>query len=109
MEDLKVSELMKLASVFSAKGNSDNSLWVLNEKYFIRTVTMHLVGRLEKITDKELLLSNASWVADSGRFHVALEKGTLDEVEVFPNDVIVNRDSIVDATVWSHSLPDKSK
>lgn len=83
----------------------EKSVWELNKKYFIRTVTMHLIGELIYFDDKELLLSNASWVADSGRFHNALKTGQLMEVEPFIKNVIVNRLSIVDATEWDHELP----
>lgn len=85
------------------------SPWKLDENYFIRTVTMHLVGKLVWISEKELVLSNASWVADSGRFHNALKDGSLEEVEPFVNDVIVGRGSIVDATVWGYTLPTMQK
>lgn len=83
--------------------------WEVGKNYFIRTVTMHLVGRLIAATDKELILSNASWVANSGRFYDALKGGGLDEVEPFVNDVIVNRASVIDATVWDHALPENQK
>lgn len=82
----------------------DNSHWIIGKAYFIRTVTMHVIGKLEKITDKELVLSSASWIADSGRFHDALKTGDLCEVEPFINDIIVNRNSIIDATEWTHSI-----
>lgn len=84
-------------------------IWKMGKCYFIRTVTMHLVGRLEVLTNKELLLSEASWIADSGRFHDFLKNGTLNEVEPFVNPVIVNRDCIIDATIWDHELPKEQK
>lgn len=89
----------------SAKKVSKKSIWQLGKAYFIRTVTMHLIGELAIITDKELVLKNASWVADSGRFHDALKTGQLNEVEPFINDVILNRESIIDATAWDHEIP----
>jgi len=81
-----------------------NSAWELEKKYFIRTVTMYVLGKLVYFDDKELVLENASWVADSGRFNNALKTGKLEEVEPFVNNVIVNRSSIVDATEWDHEL-----
>lgn len=84
-------------------------MFVVGKKYFIRTVTMYQVGLLKDISDDELLLSDASWVADSGRFGVALKRGELDEVEPFVNDVIINRKSIIDATEWDHELPREAK
>ena len=89
----------------SVKKVSKESIWQIGKAYFIRTVTMHLIGELSVITDKELVLKKASWIADSGRFHDALKTGKLSEVEPFINDVIVNRESIIDATLWSHEIP----
>ena len=83
--------------------------WQLKKNYFIRTVTMHLVGNLVAVTDKELLLENASWIADSGRFHDALKSGQFSEIEPFIEDVIINRSAIIDATVFNHNLPDQQK
>ena len=83
--------------------------WQVGKNYFIRTVTMHLVGRLVEIDDKEIILSEASWVADSGRFNNALKTGDLNEVEPFIDTVIVNRGAVVDATEWRHVLPTEVK
>lgn len=85
------------------------SLWEIGKNYLIRTVTMIQLGKLKAITDKELLLSDACWVADTGRFNEALEKGTLKEVEMFQRDVIVGRGGIIDATEWLSDLPKTSK
>ena len=80
----------------------------IDEDYFIRTVTYHLVGRVKKASGKFLILKNASWLADSGRFMNAIQDGTLDEVEPV-GDVFVNIDSIVDAFPWCHKLPKNQK
>ena len=104
MLDMNVSEFLAVV-----EKNNCESFWQIGKKYFIRTVTMHSVGKLISIDDKELVLSDASWVADSGRFYNALNDGTLNEVEPFVNDVLINRNSIIDATVWDHDLPTKQK
>lgn len=79
--------------------------WVVGRAYFIRTVTMHVVGRLVSVCERELALEDAAWVADSGRFSNALKTGALAEIEPFVDSVIVGRGSIVDATEWRHALP----
>ena len=89
--------------------NGEESVWEIGKNYLIRTVTMIQLGKLEKVTDKELVLSEACWVADTGRFHQALEKGTLNEIEMFQRNVIVGRGSIIDATEWLTDLPKISK
>lgn len=89
--------------------NASEPFWVINQSYFIRTVTMYLVGRLESITSGELVLSSCSWIADTGRFHDAIKRGVFEEVEPFVNVVLVNRTAIIDATIFSHDLPTDQK
>lgn len=107
--DLSIKDLTILKKLLDAIETKDNSLWTIGSNYFIRTVTMYILGHLAEVTSTELLITNASWVADSGRFHDALKTGVLDEVEPFINPVIVNRQSIIDATEWHHALPVKQK
>jgi len=81
----------------------------IGKNYLIRTVTMAQVGKLKFVGDNELVLSDASWIADTGRFHNSLKNGHFEEIEPFPNDVIVGRGAIVDATVWDFDLPREQK
>ena len=77
-------------------------------KWFIRTVTYHLVGRVVRRAGVFLVLKDASWVADSGRFMQAIKDGTLSEVEPV-GDAIVNLSAITDAFPWIHALPTAQK
>lgn len=78
------------------------------EAYFIRTVTYHLVGRVRHVLRDFLVLEDAAWVADSGRFMQAIKDGALNEVE--PVGVaFVNLGSITDAFPWRHTLPTGQK
>jgi len=109
---MNIEQIIKILELTKGSQESESSSvypWEIGEKYFIRTVTMHLVGKLIAVTDKELLLENASWIADSGRFHDALKSGKFDEVEPFINDVIVNQTSVIDATIFDHELPQCQK
>lgn len=85
------------------------SFWQVGKSYFVRTVTMHNVGKLKVIEDNELIFEKCSWIADSGIFHNALKDGTLSEVEPFVDDVLINRQSIIDATFWDHELPTEQR
>lgn len=76
--------------------------------YFIRTVTYHLVGKVKNTIGKFLILEDASWIADSGRFSTAIKEGKLNEIEP-TGEAILNTDSITDAFPWNHKLPDKQK
>lgn len=77
---------------------------LIGEKYFIRTVTYHIVGKIVKQVGHFFVLKNASWVADSGRFTQAIKDGELDEVEP-TGDTLININSVVDMFPWKHKLP----
>lgn len=81
---------------------------LVGKTLFIRTVTYHLVGKIDKICGHFFVMSDASWVADSGRFMNAIKKGILSEVEPV-GDAIVNINSITDMFPWNHELPNEQK
>ncbi len=108
LDNMTIKEAKELAALFGGASSKTNP-YKIGENYLIRTVTMIALGKLESVHDSELVLSSASWVADTGRFYDALKSGKLNEVEPFVNDVIVGRGSLVDATIWTHSLPKDQK
>lgn len=75
------------------------------KKVFIRTVTHYYTGEVEKIDSGMIMLKNAAWIADTGRFHNALKTGNLNEVEPFVDPVGIPLGAIVDITTWRHALP----
>ena len=70
--------------------------------YQIRTVTYGYTGIVTAVTNSEVVLSDASWIADTGRFE-EYARGELPdsaEVEPFPRgSVIIGRGAIIDASV----------
>ena len=77
-------------------------------KVCLRTVTYHLVGEIVARDGDWIELKDAAWVADSGRFMQALEKGELSEVE--PVGVaVVNLATVTEAFPWRHELPLKQR
>lgn len=86
-----------------------NHSFELGKSYLIRGVTMYYTGCLVKVTETDLVLEDAAWIADTGRFADALKSAELNEVEPYENPVIVSRGSIVDATIWNHPLPRTQK
>jgi len=88
--------------------------WAIGNNYLIRTVTHIDVGRLVHISDKEILIEDASWVADTGRFSNVLKNGleseSNSEIEPFGDGVvIVGRGSIIDVVEYKHKLPSMQK
>jgi hypothetical protein len=71
----------------------------------IRTVTMYYTGRVKGTTDGFVILGEAAWIADAGRWSKFLADGTATEVEPFPDEVAVSIGSIVDVAPWTAALP----
>ena len=108
IDNLTVKEIKHIQSLLKTGGESTHPYQV-GKNYFIRTVTHHYTGRLVKVTAKELVLEDAAWIADDGRFMNALKDGTLNEIEPFQDDVVIGRGAVLDATVWRHALPRSQK
>ena len=113
---MNINEMKNALEILSALESrttfpAQNSHWKLNQNYMIRTVTHINIGTLVEVNDKELVLIDASWIADTGRFEQAVKDGTLSEVEPFPDGeyVIVGRGALIDAVRWRHSLPREQK
>lgn len=82
----------------------------LGQKWFFRTVTSYLVGKVTKRVGKFLVLEKASWIADTKRFSDFVKSGVTTNVEVEPvGNAILNIDSIVDGFPWEHPLPTKQQ
>ena len=72
--------------------------WQIGQTYLIRTVTMIDTGRLVAVWEHELVLEDAAWIADTGRFSDAVAKAEFAEVEPFPDGkLIVGRGAVIDA------------
>jgi hypothetical protein len=115
INELTIGQAKELTNLLNNKTESNktesnkSNPFEIGENYFIRTVTMSFVGKLKAVFDDALVLSEASWVADSGRFHNMLKSGLQSEsgseIEPFIKDVIVSRGALIDATVYDFPLP----
>lgn len=98
IDDLTIGDAKKLAALVGGQSMQDHGPWELGKIYLIRTVTMTDTGRLVAVTPQELVLEDAAWIADTGRFAQAVEKAEFGEVEPFPSGrVIIGRGAIIDA------------
>lgn len=86
-----------------------STLLKVGQAYLIRTVTLHYTGRITAISESEVELEDAAWIADTGVFSTCLKTGELGEVEPFVGKVLVSRAAMVDATCWPHALPRTQK
>ena len=100
IDDLTLGQIKELGNLFNSAGAiKEDCPFEIGENYLIRTVTFTLTGKIKSKTNQFLVLSDADWIADTGRFSEALENSDkFNEVEPFKNDAIVSKGSIVDAT-----------
>jgi hypothetical protein len=85
-----------------------NSMELEGKNILVRTVTNFYTGRVVKETSKWLRLKSAAWIADTGRFTDALALNVFNEVEPYPNPIIVMKAAIVDITEID-TLPTEQK
>lgn len=109
IDELTVKEIKQIQSMLKSPKDETSHPYQVGQNYFIRTVTHYYTGKIERVTAKELVLSSAAWIADTGRFHDALKSGKLNEVEPMPGDIIVGRGAVIDAARWTHELPVSQK
>jgi len=79
--------------------DGDFSPWETGEEYHIETATKYYLGRLILVTDKELVVDGASWVADTGRFNEYLSGSNPSENEPYQKGsaLIISRGALVSA------------
>lgn len=85
-------------------GNTEGTPFIVGQSYAVRTVTMIVVGRVVGVVGQFLVVSDAAWVADTGRFTDFLANGNPIEVEPADGRVFIGLGSIVDVYEWKHSL-----
>jgi len=97
---------MKPAKKITNKSKPQSPIRV-GESVFICTVTRYYVGRIVALSREEIVLLDAAWITDTGRFAQALATGALSEVEPYPSGVPVSvaRGAVVDVSAWRHPLP----
>jgi hypothetical protein len=103
IDSLTIGEIKQIQSLIGT--TVDTHPYQIGKNYLIRTVTMIQTGKLVAVTNQELVLEDAAWIASTGRFNECLKDGTFDEVEPFPDKIIVGRGSVIDATEFNHQLP----
>lgn len=103
---MNTAEALKLVSALTTdEATSTNGPTPgIPDQVLIRTVTHYHVGRVVSIDDRWIVLDEAAWVADTGRFSAALATGSLGEVEPFAGPVWVAVGAVVDMTAWPHPL-----
>jgi len=104
---LKVNEVeyVRKDSVIPVQ-QTDAFPFEVGKNYFIQTVTHYFTGRLVWVGPQEIMITDACWIADTGRFADFLQQGTANETEPYPkgDNVIIGRGAIITASPWKSQL-----
>ena len=103
IDDLTLAQLREVAKLACGL-NSSTALAepphpLLGKIVLIRTVTLYYTGRVVAVTPVEIAITDAAWIADTGRFSDALAVGgQFSEVEPYPDGrvVYVSRGAVID-------------
>lgn len=103
IDELTIGEAKEISRFFQSTPPTLHP-WKVGEAYHIRTVTHYWTGLLVHVTEQELVLCDACWIPDTGRFHNFFTEGP-HESEPVEGNVIIGRGAIVDAQEWTIQLP----
>jgi hypothetical protein len=84
---------------------------LINKNVIVRTVTMIYTGRLEEITETDLVLVDCSWIPETARYMDFVAKGSVKECEPYPDGlpVFINRAATLDMCELHAELPRTQK
>jgi hypothetical protein len=103
--DLKEKLLVKLLlGENHQEEKSSVEFWEIGKDYMIRTVTMIYLGVLKNFNDKELLFEDVAWIPETSRWNEFVNGAKPNEMEPYPNDVIIGRSALLDATVMTKKI-----
>lgn len=71
----------------------------------VHTPTMYWSGRIVSQEADSIILEDAAWIADTGRYADAFETGRFNEVEPVPGRVVIYKGPGVVVVEWPHPLP----
>ncbi len=109
IDELTLGQLKEIKENVGVKRVSKHP-YEIGENYFIQTVTHYYTGRLLEVLEKELILEDAAWIADTGRFSDFIKDGKFNEVEPYPEGkLVLGRDSLIQAFKWKFKLPRDQK
>ncbi len=95
IEEITIGDAKRLTALLGGQVASSGA-WEIGKNYLIRTVTHIQTGRVVSVDQNEIVLEDAAWIADTGRFTGALESVEFSEVEMFPQGrVLVGRGALV--------------
>jgi hypothetical protein len=110
IENLTVKQIREIQHLFLSNQKEEN-IYNIGSNYMVQTVTNYFIGKLEKVTNNEIILSECSWIPDTGVFSTALKNGVFEEVEPMPDEFmnIIFKSSIINIYKVNFKIPRERK
>jgi len=112
IDDLTLKQIKEIQQLtFASKNDLMQSNYPVGKNVIVRTVTMIYTGRLEQVTDTDLVLVDCSWIPETERFMKFVAEGVVRECEPYPDDlpVYINRGALLDMCELRKDLPRSQK
>lgn len=113
IEDLTLKQIREIQALTQGvvPVSQCKSEYPVGKNVIVRTVTMIYTGRLEKVTDSDLVLVDCSWIPETDRFMKFVAEGSVKECEPYPDGlpVYVNRGALLDMCELRNDLPRSQK
>ncbi len=95
----EIVALLNIGSITTYPNAIPTHPYKIGKNYLIRTVTHYLTGTLVAVYEQELVLINAAWIPDTGRYMQAVATSKFAETEPYPDgmEIPVGRAAIIDA------------
>lgn len=94
INELTLGQIREISGLVNPQNQSSHP-YKIGQAYLVETVTKYYTGRLIAVHAQELVLEDAAWIADTGRYSQAVKTGDFSEVEPIQGPVVVGRGSIV--------------
>jgi hypothetical protein len=117
IDDLTLKQVRELQSIIhpqaatiSGKLRSESN-YPVGKNVIVRTVTMIYTGKLDSVTDTDLVLIDCSWIPETERFMQFVAEGKVKECEPYPEGlpVFINRGALLDMCELKKDLPRSQK
>lgn len=110
VEELTIKQVREIAGLVSASQKTHTG-YPVGKNVIVRTVTMIYTGRLESVTDSDLVLVDCSWIPETERFAQFVAEGAVRECEPYPDglQVFISRGALLDMCELKKDLPRKQK
>ena len=114
INDLTLGQLREIQSLNIAGSSGmplTDSNYPVGKNVIVRTVTMIYTGKLQGVTETDLVLVDCSWIPETDRFMQFVANGSVKECEPYPDGlpVIINRGALLDMCELRKDLPRSQK